>query len=57
MAKRTSKTGTWARSSSGSGAGPDVHFDYGYVRADLRRIGILAGTFLALLVVLSFLLN
>lgn len=29
-------------------------FDYTYVKKDLRRIGVLAGSFIALLVALSF---
>jgi hypothetical protein len=31
--------------------------DYSYVRKDLRRIGILAGTFISLLILLSFFLR
>jgi hypothetical protein len=31
--------------------------DYSYVKKDLRRIGILAGVFLSLLVILSFFLR
>lgn len=31
--------------------------DYSYVIKDLKRIGILAGTFITLLVLLSFILN
>ena len=31
--------------------------DYSYVLKDLRRIGILAGTFFAIVIVLSFFLN
>ena len=31
--------------------------DYGYVRSDLRRIAILAGTFVVLLVILSLLVE
>jgi hypothetical protein len=31
--------------------------DYSYVAKDLRRIGALAGTFVLLLVILSFFLN
>ncbi len=49
-AKGTSPT----RSESGSG---DFTPDYRYVRSDLRRIGILAGSFLALLVILSILVK
>ncbi|HKY84796.1 MAG TPA: hypothetical protein VJ160_08225 [Anaerolineales bacterium] len=42
------------RGESGSG---DFNPDYRYVRSDLRRIGLLAGSFLALLVILSFLVK
>lgn len=35
--------------------GPNM--DYGYVIKDLRRIGILAGSFIAILVILSFFLR
>ncbi len=31
--------------------------DYSYVKSDLKRIGILAGTFFAILVALSFFLR
>jgi hypothetical protein len=31
--------------------------DYSYIKKDLKRIGILAGSFLSILVVLSFFLN
>ncbi|HVN56155.1 MAG TPA: hypothetical protein VMT46_17620 [Anaerolineaceae bacterium] len=31
--------------------------DYGYVISDLRRIGTLAGSFLAILIVLSFIIK
>jgi len=33
---------------------PAVTFDYSYVQKDLKRIGILAGSLIAVLVVLSF---
>jgi|WetSurMetagenome_2_1015567.scaffolds.fasta_scaffold1208950_2 hypothetical protein len=32
-------------------------FDYSYVKKDLTRIGILAGSFIAVFIVLSFFLN
>lgn len=32
----------------------DPAFDYSYTRKDLTRIGLLAGTFITLLVILSF---
>jgi hypothetical protein len=35
----------------------DFNPDYAYVIQDLKRIGILAGAFITLLVVLSFFLN
>ena len=31
--------------------------DYSYVVKDLKRIGMLAGTFLAILIILSFIIN
>ena len=34
-----------------------VQFDYTYVRQDLRRIGLLAGSIITILVVLSFLIK
>jgi hypothetical protein len=35
----------------------DFNPDYTYVLEDLKRIGILAGTFIALLIILSFFLR
>jgi hypothetical protein len=35
----------------------DFNPDYSYVIKDLRRIGLLAGTFLAILILLSFFLR
>ena len=32
-------------------------FDYTYVKKDLTRIGVLAGSFIAVLVILSFFIN
>jgi hypothetical protein len=57
VAKRTGRTGNWASRSPRSGGSLEFTPDYSYVRADLKRIGFLAGTFLVLLFVLSFLLN
>ncbi len=34
-----------------------AHFDYTHVRQDLRRIGLLAGGIVTILVVLSFFIN
>ncbi len=41
------------------GAAPQVEFapDYTHVKRDLTRIGILAGSFFAILIVLSFFLK
>lgn len=36
---------------------PAFNPDYSYVTKDLRRIGILAGTFVGILVILSFFLR
>jgi hypothetical protein len=57
VAKRTGRAGSWASRTAGTGTGADFNPDYSYVRADLKRIGFLAGTFLVLIFVLSFLLN
>ncbi|NIR64263.1 MAG: hypothetical protein GWN61_09140 [candidate division Zixibacteria bacterium] len=35
----------------------DFNPDYSHIKNDLRRIGILAGTFITALVILSFFLN
>jgi hypothetical protein len=40
-----------------STAATDFNPDYGPVKKDLKRIGILAGTFMAILVALSFFLR
>lgn len=59
MAKRSAR----AENRSGSppariGAGSgEFHPDYNYVRADLRRIAVLAAGFASLLVLLSFFLD
>ena len=36
---------------------PEFNPDYSYVIRDLKRIGILAGSFIAVLIVLAFILN
>jgi hypothetical protein len=47
------------RSKSSLGLGATVEFnpDYSQTKADLKRIGILAGSFFVILVVLSFFLR
>jgi hypothetical protein len=43
--------------SRGSSRSEDFNPDYSYVIKDLKRIGILAGSFITILVVLAFFLN
>lgn len=58
MAKRTQTIETpSSRAGARATAAPDFRPDYSYVRADLRRIAILAGAFLSLLVLLSLVLD
>jgi hypothetical protein len=53
-----SALGGGLESSSAPRAAPGTaQFDYTYVRQDLRRIGLLAGSIIAILVVLSFFIN
>jgi len=56
MAKNNRRT-TGTVSVTSSTSRTEFNPDYTYVRRDLRRIGVLAGSFLALLVVLSFFLK
>lgn len=54
------ETPTTTRAKSASQSLPDkgdFNPDYTYVLKDLKRIGFLAGTFIALLIVLSFFLR
>jgi len=69
MAKKTKKRSTSVTTSPAVAAAPSaakvkthsaaVEFnpDYSYVKQDLKRIGILAGSFFLILVVLSFFLR
>lgn len=45
------------RSSAPTGSSTEFNPDYSYVKSDLRRIGILAGSFITILIVLSFFLR
>ena len=45
------------RSSFGRAAEAEFKPDYAYVRKDLKRIGILAGSFFSLLIILAFILR
>lgn len=57
--KRQTRRSTTASQTAGIGKFSDRDFspDYSYVVKDLRRIGILAGTFFAVLIILSFFLS
>ncbi len=56
MAKNNKRT-TGTVSVTPSTSRTDFNPDYTHVRRDLGRIGILAGTFFAILIVLSFFIN
>jgi hypothetical protein len=61
MAKKTYRYNKRSGSSSAGGSKAEVRTadfnpDYAYVKKDLRQIGILAGSFFAILIVLSFIL-
>lgn len=53
--KRYSRTET--RRSYSETRGAEFKPDYTYVKKDLQRIGILAGSFFAILIILSFFLG
>jgi hypothetical protein len=55
MAKKNKRTMTLVSVSSAS-ANRSIEFnpDYTYIKRDLGRIGVLAGSFFAILIVLSF---
>ena len=58
MAKRNEKSDSPRNRAAPRATGAaDFQPDYGYVRADLRRIAYLAGAFLSLLIILSFLID
>jgi hypothetical protein len=52
MAKRTKRTTLVSMTSTPTRS--EFNPDYTYVKRDLKRIGILAGSFFGLLIVLSF---
>jgi hypothetical protein len=58
MAKK-SKRAAASRIVGASAASKSTEFnpDYSYVKRDLKRIGLLAGSFFAILIVLSFFLH
>jgi len=58
VAKRNEKSvSSRNRAAPRAAAAQEFHPDYGYVRADLRRIAYLAGAFLSLFVILSFIID
>lgn len=50
-------TGAVAAPATSRGAAAEFNPDYTYVKKDLAKIGILAGTFITILIVLSFFLR
>lgn len=58
MAKKNKRSaGSRARLIGGAPVGTEFNPDYTYVKRDLVRIGTLAGSFFALLIILSFILK
>ncbi len=59
MAEKKSKrySRTESKRSYSETRGAEFNPDYSYVKKDLRRIGLLAGSFFAILIVLSFFLG
>jgi hypothetical protein len=56
LATPEATSGTGAEGNRAADARPLARgeFDYSYVRKDLKRIGVLAGSFIAVLITLSF---
>ncbi len=58
MAKRSKRSmGVRGKTSGTAPITTEFNPDYSYVKRDLSRIGILAGSFFALLIILSFILK
>lgn len=51
------KTASAHSSRYASGSSNEFNPDYTYIKKDLKRIGILAGSFFAILIILSFFLR
>ncbi len=51
------KTASPPASRYASGTSSEFNPDYTYIKKDLKRIGILAGSFFAILIILSFFLR
>jgi hypothetical protein len=54
MAKKTRRTTTSVSMTSSASRQTEFNPDYSYITRDLRRVGVLAGSFFVLLIVLSF---
>lgn len=57
MRRATKKTTPTFEGLQNTNVKAEENFDYSIVKADLKRIGILAGSFFAILVALSFVIN
>ena len=57
VAKKPTAPAKRAARPTATAVSAEFHPDYSYVRADLRRIAILAGALLSLLIILSFLVD
>ncbi len=57
ISKTVNTSATESTAAAASSRTPVFNPDYSYVAKDLRRIGILAGSFVTILVVLSFFLR
>jgi hypothetical protein len=56
MQKSRRQTSRRPSSKSATPAVVEFNPDYTYIKSDLKRIGVLAGSFFALLIILSFIL-
>lgn len=54
MPKKTNRRSASVSMASSAARQPEFNPDYTHVKRDLSRIGVLAGSFFALLIVLSF---
>ena len=57
MAKRTKRSSTNVSVTSAASSRTEFNPDYSDVKKDLRRIGMLAGSFITLLIILSFIIK
>jgi hypothetical protein len=57
MAKRTKRTTTTVTVTPATTTRTEFNPDYSDVKKDLKRIGLLAGFFISVLIILSFIIN